>query len=100
LTVATLTGLHGSVYARPVDKKGRARPVWDANRVRALRRHLGLTQRGLADELGTRQQTISEWERGLYQPRGASARLLTLVAERADFVYRARPVASEEKDRG
>jgi DNA-binding transcriptional regulator YiaG len=68
--------------------------------VRALRRHLGLTQQGLADELGTRQQTISEWERGLYRPRGASARLLTLVAERADFVYRARPAGSEEKDRG
>jgi DNA-binding transcriptional regulator YiaG len=97
---AYLTSLHASVYAGRVDKKGRARPVWDATRLRALRRHLGLTQQGLADELGTRQQTISEWERGLYRPRGASARLLTLVAERADFVYRARPAGSEEKDRG
>jgi DNA-binding transcriptional regulator YiaG len=64
--------------------------------VRGLRRHLGLTQQELADELGTRQQTISEWERGLYSPRGASARLLTLVAERADFAYEAAPGKGEE----
>jgi len=84
------------VYAGPVDKKGRRRPAWDAARVHALRRHLGLTQQELADELGTRQQTISEWERGLYSPRGASARLLTLVAERADFAYEAAPAGGEE----
>jgi DNA-binding transcriptional regulator YiaG len=60
---------------------------WDGERVRALRRHLGLSQDGLADELGTRQQTVSEWETGRYQPRGASARLLSMVAERAGFVY-------------
>ena len=63
----------------------------------ALRRHLGLTQQELADELGTRQQTISEWERGLYCPRGASARLLTLVAERASFAYQAGPDEGEGK---
>ena len=77
-------------------RKGR-RPTWDATRVRALRRHLGLSQQGLADELGTRQQTISEWERDLYRPRGASARLLTIVAERANFAYRASAV--EDGDR-
>jgi len=86
------------VYASPVDKSGRRRPVWNAAGVRALRRHLGLTQQELADELGTRQQTISEWERGLYRPRGASARLLTLVAERADFAYEAVPAKDDNKD--
>ena len=87
------------MYAAPVDKKGTGRrPAWDAAGVRALRRHLGLTQQELADEMGTRQQTISEWERGLYRPRGASARLLTLVAERADFAYQAAPGEGEEKD--
>ena len=86
------------MYAPRVDRKGRRRPVWDAAGVRALRHHLGLTQQKLADELGTRQQTISEWERGLYCPRGASARLLTLVAERADFAYEAVPAEGEEKD--
>jgi DNA-binding transcriptional regulator YiaG len=48
---------------------------------------MGFTQQQLSDELGTRQQTVSEWETGAYQPRGASARLLTLVAERAGFRY-------------
>jgi DNA-binding transcriptional regulator YiaG len=61
--------------------------AWDATRIRALRKHLELTQVELADELGTRQATISEWENGLYQPRGASARLLNIVAERAGFEY-------------
>jgi DNA-binding transcriptional regulator YiaG len=68
------------------DKKRRG-PTWDAGQVRALRQHLGLSQRELAEEMGTRQQTISEWETGLYRPRGTSARLLTLVAERAGFRY-------------
>lgn len=63
---------------------------WDAAGVRALRRHLGLSQEDLAEELGTRQQTISEWETGRYRPRGASARLLSIVAERAGFTYQAR----------
>jgi len=65
------------------------RPSWDSERIRALRRHLGLTQRELADSLGTRQQTISEWELGLYKPRGASSTLLSIVAERARFAYHA-----------
>jgi DNA-binding transcriptional regulator YiaG len=69
--------------------KKRRGPVWEAGQVRSLRRHLGLSQQGLAEELGTRQQTISEWETGQYRPRGASARLLTLVAERAGFQYEA-----------
>jgi DNA-binding transcriptional regulator YiaG len=65
----------------------RRRAAWDAGQVRALRQHLRLTQAGLSAELGVRQQTVSDWETGSYQPRGASARLLTLVAERAAFAY-------------
>ena len=63
--------------------------MWHAQQVRALRQHLGLTQEQMAAEMGTRQQTISEWETGRYQPRGASARLLALIAERGAFPYRA-----------
>ena len=65
--------------------------TWDARSVHALRAHLELTQEQMAEELGTRQQTISEWETGQYEPRGASARLLALIAERAGFVYGATP---------
>jgi DNA-binding transcriptional regulator YiaG len=63
-------------------------PTWDKERIQALRQHLNLTQQEMANELGTRQQTISEWETGAYQPRGASAKLLSLVAEKADFKYK------------
>ncbi|MCK4331124.1 MAG: helix-turn-helix domain-containing protein [Dehalococcoidia bacterium] len=64
------------------------KPVnWDGQGVRALRQHLKLTQAKLAEELGTRQQTISEWETGMYKPRGTSATLLTIVAEHSGFKY-------------
>lgn len=78
----------GGSGTRRATRPRRARyDAWDAQRVRALRRHLGFTQQQLSDELGTRQQTVSEWETGMYQPRGASARLLSLIAERAGFGY-------------
>jgi putative transcriptional regulator len=72
------------------DKK-RKRATWNADGVKALRKHLRLSQRELADELGTRQQTISEWETGVYQPRGMSERLLGIIAERSSFSYGAPP---------
>jgi len=65
------------------------RPQWNSEHIQALRRHLGQTQRQLAETLGTRQQTISEWETGMYKPRGASATLLSIIAERAKFKYEA-----------
>ncbi len=73
------------------------RPKWDSERIRTLRSRLGLTQRELADRLGTRQQTISEWEKGMYQPRGASSTLLSIIAERAKFEYRAIPAQKTAK---
>jgi DNA-binding transcriptional regulator YiaG len=60
--------------------------VWTAERIAALREELGLTQAGMARELGVRQQTVSEWETGRYLPRGASARMLQHLAE-GRFVY-------------
>ena len=70
---------------------------WDSQRVLALRHHLELTQRQLADRLGTRQQTISEWETGMYKPRGASSTLLSIVAEQAKFEYKATPAEKQPK---
>ncbi|MSQ27697.1 MAG: helix-turn-helix domain-containing protein, partial [Dehalococcoidia bacterium] len=74
-------------------KTGRTPPraQWDAGSLRALRRHLGLTQQQFAGELGARQQTVSEWETGMYRPRGASATLLTMIAEQAGFDYTTDP---------
>jgi DNA-binding transcriptional regulator YiaG len=61
---------------------------WTSQRIKALRHHLGLTQSNMANELGTRQQTISEWEIGIYKPRGTSVTLLNIVAEKAGFKYK------------
>jgi putative transcriptional regulator len=69
---------------------------WDADQVRALRQHLGLTQEELSAQLGTRQQTISEWELGKHRPRGASRTLLTTIAERSGYVYSASATRSAE----
>ena len=74
---------------KPKTKRAARKPKyeWDATKVKALREHLGLTQTEMSEELGVRQQTISEWECGLYQPRGPSVKLLSLVAERVKFKY-------------
>ena len=64
-------------------RRGRPREPWSAERIARLRARLGLTQVDFADELGVRQQTVSEWETGRYEPRGASAKLLGMLAERA-----------------
>jgi len=58
---------------------------WDGASVRALREHLDLNQEELAGVLGVRQQTISEWETGVYAPSRGRSKHLDLVAERSDF---------------
>jgi len=60
---------------------------WTAERVQALRQHLGLTQHQFAEELGTEQQRISEWETGVHHPSRITTTLLSLLAERGGFTY-------------
>ncbi len=60
---------------------------WTADTVRELRSRMGLTQRQLARRLGIRQQTVSEWETGLYAPKGASVTLLRMVSEESGPAY-------------
>jgi DNA-binding XRE family transcriptional regulator len=60
---------------------------WQADNIRALRSHLGLSQTSLSREIGIRQQTISEWETGMYAPRGASVTILTLLAVSSNFQF-------------
>jgi DNA-binding transcriptional regulator YiaG len=61
--------------------------LWDSDLIKALRQFMEMSQTQMAEELGVRQQTISEWETGVYQPTRAMSKLLTLVAERAGFTY-------------
>ncbi|UBF25957.1 helix-turn-helix domain-containing protein [Kovacikia minuta CCNUW1] len=60
---------------------------WNSELIRALRRHMKLTQAELAKVLGVRQQTVSEWEKGIYSPTRATSNHLSLVAEKAEFQY-------------
>ena len=64
---------------------------WDAEKVKSLRDYLGLTQTQFAEELGILQQTVSQWECGYHYPKGASVKVLTLVAEKAKFKYGEQP---------
>lgn len=70
-------------------KKAEKKQDWDAGSIRALRGHLDLTQVEMAGQMGIRQQTVSEWEQGDYAPRGASAKLLSIIADRSGFKYKA-----------
>ena len=73
---------------QPKTKRRRqAAQSWDPGAIRALREHMRLTQREMADELEVRQQTISEWETGLHKPHRSTQKTLSLIAERADFIY-------------
>ena len=71
---------------------------WTAERVARLRKAMGLSQAAFAREMGIRQQTVSEWETGRYQPRGASARLLGMLAEQRAPYDAAGPRPSEGED--
>lgn len=58
---------------------------WDGALVLALRSHLGMNQSELAAALGVRQQTVSEWESGQYEPSRSRSKHLSLIAERGGF---------------
>lgn len=68
-------------------RRRQARYTWTPELIRALREHMGLTQRELADQLEVRQQTISEWETGLHTPHRSTQKTLSMIAERAGFAY-------------
>jgi DNA-binding transcriptional regulator YiaG len=75
-----------AVLTYTVEKSGDT-VLWNDGMIKALRQHMGASQGKLADELGVRQQTVSEWETGVYAPSRATSKHLGLVAERAGFAY-------------
>ncbi len=82
----------------PAKQRRRTRQEWDARRIRALREYMGMTQQQMADELEVRQQTISEWETGVHRPHRSTQKTLSMVAERAGFVYRAETAEESESN--
>lgn len=65
----------------------RRRPSWSSEHIKDLRKHAGWTQQDLADHMGVRQQTISEWETGLHTPRYSTSKHLNLIAKEVRFPY-------------
>ncbi|MGD1907280.1 MAG: helix-turn-helix transcriptional regulator [Leptolyngbyaceae cyanobacterium] len=59
--------------------------LWEGDAIKALRKHLHLTQAKFAETLGVRRQTVSEWENGLYAPDRSTAKHLGLVATQSEF---------------
>ncbi len=81
--------------------EGEARPEdWSAEDVRRLRDFLQETQATFAERIGTRQQTVSEWETGSSKPRRIARRLLHMVAEEGGYYSAAaapEPPGGEER---
>lgn len=59
--------------------------VWQQDAIKALRKHMSLTQAQFAQELGVRRQTVSEWENGVYDPDRSTTKFLGLIAKQANF---------------
>ncbi|MEL7141978.1 MAG: helix-turn-helix transcriptional regulator [Cyanobacteria bacterium J06643_4] len=59
--------------------------IWEQQAIRALRKHMGMTQAKFAAELGVRRQTVSEWENGVYEPDRSTAKHLELIARQKSF---------------
>jgi DNA-binding transcriptional regulator YiaG len=60
---------------------------WNSAMIRDLRVQLGINQSELAELVGVRQQTVSEWENDIYRPTEQRAKVLRRVAERAGFEF-------------
>ena len=59
--------------------------IWQQDAIKALRKHMSLTQAQFAQELGVRRQTVSEWENGVYDPDRSTTKFLELIAKQTDF---------------
>tara|TARA_B100000029_G_C17479261_1_gene924954 strand:+ start:904 stop:1296 length:393 start_codon:yes stop_codon:yes gene_type:complete len=58
---------------------------WNMHTIKNLRKYMGKSQVEFSNDLGVRQQTISEWETGVYEPRGGSITLLNLISTEIGF---------------
>lgn len=76
-----------TIYHIPPEWKQGDTLLWNGELVKALREQLGLSQMDLAEKLGVRYATISEWENGLYTPKRSTSKFLTLFAKESGFNY-------------
>jgi DNA-binding transcriptional regulator YiaG len=59
--------------------------LWDQTAIKALRKHMDLTQATFCQELGVRRQTVSEWESGVYLPDRATSKHFDRLAQQVQF---------------
>ena len=52
--------------------------------VKELRERLGMTQAEFAREVGVDSITVSRWERGIRKPTPVAAKMLEMLAKRAE----------------
>lgn len=57
---------------------------WNAESIKNLRSKYNLKQAQIAEELGCRSQTVSEWEMGKYAPKNAYIKLLDMFEKKMD----------------
>lgn len=58
---------------------------WTPEKVRALRKALGLTQKEMAERLGyRRRETIAEFEMGKYEPNAQVCIILDILEQQAE----------------
>ena len=62
--------------AKAKKKSARSKKFSPSDRLRVLRKRLGLTQGRLAELLGVHAMTVSKWERGLLEPTPYQAAIL------------------------
>jgi len=78
----------GRMAIKKVARRSSARVFW-APRVFAMRKTMGLSQRGFAKLVGVSVKTLQNWEQGRRQPSGPAAVLLTVLVADLDAVLRA-----------
>ncbi len=76
-------------------------PEYDAERVRALRTNLDLSQAVFARALNVSDKTVKAWEQGSSPPSGATLRLLEMVEEHPEnFLAKVRPRDRDQQATG
>ena len=61
-------------------------PVYDSNRIRAIRRLLAFSQHVFAEALNVSVQTVRAWEQGTRTPDGPTLRLLEIAEEHPEVI--------------
>lgn len=73
---------------------------WSADEIKSLREFAGWSQQQLANRLGVRQQTVSDWELGIHTSRRSMGKLLQMVAEDIGYDYQTDNDNGEETKEG